>query len=341
MFITAPQLESGEYCTQYQPTDEILNETNDYGAWFARGGIGGTIQNPLLRLNYDGTGAIDTRTNSFRLNQDGSGYFAKNNIKWDSEGKVTFGKDVTLNWDNLGQDAQDNMANRYMRILGQDTFTIIGQEDSATGKTCSPASIVMSLEEIGFSSTSSQRQWYLQIGDKWEKIPGANGPTLEVFPEDCYWLGYVTPPPTTDAEGNPLTYHGESRVTFQCVIKLNDSRTYTDTFNITKQYVQGYTILVTSSKGNAFQNGVCSTILTATVYYQGQPVNVEYALEHFTFTWHRYKSDDLTTDLGFEDIDVTDGDNVLTLNYEMDGTDVFVCEIGLSDNFDYSFPIIF
>lgn len=341
LFITAPQLESGEYCTQYQPTDEILNETNDYGAWFARGGIGGTIQNPLLRLNYDGTGAIDTRTNSFRLNQDGSGYFAKNNIKWDSEGKVTFGKDVTLNWDNLGQDAQDNMANRYMRILGQDTFTIIGQEDSATGKTCSPASIVMSLEEIGFSSTSSQRRWYLQIGDKWEKIPGANGPTLEVFPEDCYWLGYVTPPPTTDAEGNPLTYHGESRVTFQCVIKLNDSRTYTDTFNITKQYVQGYTILVTSSKGNAFQNGVCSTILTATVYYQGQPVNVEYALEHFTFTWHRYKSDDLTTDLGFEDIDVTDGDNVLTLNYEMDGTDVFVCEIGLSDNFDYSFPIIF
>ena len=84
---------------------------------------------------------------------------------------------------------------------------------------------------------------------------------------------------------------------------------------------------------------MCSTILTATVYYQGQPVNVEYALEHFT--WHRYKSDDLTTDLGFEDIDVTDGDNVLTLNYEMDGTDVFVCEIGLSDNFDYSFPIIF
>lgn len=77
-----------------------------------------------------------------------------------------------------------------------------------------------------------------------------------------------------------MTYHGESRVTFQCVIKLNDSRTYTDTFNITKQYVQGYTILVTSSKGNAFQNGVCSTILTATVYYQGQPVNVEYALEH-------------------------------------------------------------
>lgn len=341
LFFTAPQLETGEYCTQYQPTDDILDETNDYGAWFARGGIGGTIQNPLLRLNYDGTGAIDTRTKSFRLNQDGSGYLANENIKWDPNGKVTFGKDVTLNWDNLGKDAQDEMANRYMRILGQDTFTIIGQEDSANGKTCSPAFIELSLEEVGFESTSSQRQWYLQVGNDWLAIPGANGKTLEILPDSCYWLGYVVPPPATDSDGNPTAKHGESRVSFKCVITLNDSRTYTDTFNITKQYVQGYTVQVTSSKGNAFQNGVCSTVLTATVYYQGQPVNNEYALEHFTFIWHRYNINDLTTDLGFEDLDVTDGDNVLTLNYEMNGSDVFVCELGLADHFDYSFPIIF
>lgn len=341
LFITAPQLEPGEYCTQYQPTDDILDETDDYGAWFARGGIGGTIQNPLLRLNYDGTGAIDTRSNSFRLNQDGSGYLANENIKWDQQGKVTFGKDVTLNWDNLGDDAKDEMANRYMRIVGQDMFTIIGQEDSVTGKTCSPSSIVLELEEVGFQSTSSQRQWYLLIGDNWVAIPGANGPTLEVFPDSCYWLGYVSTPPQTDAQGNTITYHGESRVTFRCVIKLNDSRTYADTFNINKQYVQGYTVQVTSSKGTAFQNGVCSTVLTATVYYQGQPVNTEYALENFTFTWHRYKKDDPTKDLGFEDLDITDGANVLTLNYEMDGTDVFICELGFADHFDYSFPIIF
>lgn len=341
LFITAPQLEPGEYCTQYQPTDDILDETDDYGAWFARGGIGGTIQNPLLRLNYDGTGAIDTRSNSFRLNQDGSGYLANENIKWDQQGKVTFGKDVTLNWDNLGDDAKDEMANRYMRIVGQDMFTIIGQEDSVTGKTCSPSSIVLELEEVGFQSTSSQRQWYLLIGDNWVAIPGANGPTLEVFPDSCYWLGYVSTPPQTDGQGNTITYHGESRVTFRCVIKLNDSRTYADTFNINKQYVQGYTVQVTSSKGTAFQNGVCSTVLTATVYYQGQPVNTEYALENFTFTWHRYKKGDPTKDLGFEDLDVTDGANVLTLNYEMDGTDVFICELGFADHFDYSFPIIF
>ena len=33
----------------------------------------------------------------WRLNKDGSGCLAKGNIKWDKEGKVTFGKDVTVN----------------------------------------------------------------------------------------------------------------------------------------------------------------------------------------------------------------------------------------------------
>lgn len=254
---------------------------------------------------------------------------------------MTFGKDVTLNWDNLGQGAQDEMANRYIRILGQDTFTMIGQEDSAMGKTCNPTSITMSLEEIGFKSTSSQRKWYLLIGGEWQEIPGANSQTFEVFPDDCYWLGYVAMPPSVGPDGKPITYHGESQITFKCVVTLNDARTYTDTFNVTKQYVQGYTVLVTSSKGNAFQNGTCSTVLTATVYYQGQPVNTEYALERFVFTWHRYKQNDRTNDLGFAGIGTNDVGNVLVLNYDMDGTDVFVCELGLADNFDYSFPIIF
>lgn len=339
LFITAFQLEAGEYCTQYQPTDDILNETDDYGAWFARGGIGGTIQNPLLRLNYDGTGAIDTRSNSFRLNQDGSGFLAKENIKWDSNGRVTFGKDVTLNWDNLDKDVRDEMVNRYVRILGQSTFTITNQDSG--GEIYNPESITLSLEEIGFESTSSQRQWYLLIGEDWVVIPGANGKALEVLPDSCYWLGYVTAPLTTDSKGNPINYYAESQAVFKCTIKLNETKVYSDTFTINKQYVQGYTIKITSSKGNSFQNGACATTLTATVYYQGQPVDTKYVLEHFGFNWHRYKADDLTTDLGFEDLDTTDGGNVLTLNYDMDGTDIFVCELGLANHFDYSFPIVF
>lgn len=101
-----PQLEKGTEITQYQATDELLNETEDYGAWFNRGGIGGTIQNPLLKLNFDGEGSIGTSTNSFLLKNDGSGYFANKNIEWDANGKVVFGEDVTLSWGSI-QDAPD------------------------------------------------------------------------------------------------------------------------------------------------------------------------------------------------------------------------------------------
>ena len=53
LLLTAPQMESGNNASQYQPTDEHLSYVEDYGAWFNKGGIGGTIQNPLLRLNED------------------------------------------------------------------------------------------------------------------------------------------------------------------------------------------------------------------------------------------------------------------------------------------------
>ena len=53
--LSAPQLEAGKSVTPYQATDEALSYTDDYGAWFNKGGIGGTIQNPLLRLNEDGS----------------------------------------------------------------------------------------------------------------------------------------------------------------------------------------------------------------------------------------------------------------------------------------------
>lgn len=321
-YFVAPQLESGELPTQYQPTDSELNYTDDYGAWFARGGIGGTIQNPLLQLNYDGNGSIGTRTKSIELRQDGSGHLAKENIKWDADGKVTFGEDVTLNWENLGSSAQDNMANRYMRIVGEDTFTMIGQE-TTDGNTCSPASITLSLEEIGFTSTSSQRQWYYKYGGEYVAITDGNAPTLTITPESEWW-------------------NGESMLHIKCTIVLNDSRTYSDTITLKKQFVQGYTLQITSSKGISFKNSECETTLTAQVYYQGKLVDEEYVLSHFQFIWKRYNADDLTTELEIEGgvIDETTP-HILTLDYEIDSSDIFVCELVTADNFDYSFPIIF
>ena len=78
LLFTAPQIESGSYATQYQATDDVLSYVEDYGAWFSKGGIGGTIQNPLLKLNSDGS--ISTKNNSFNINGDGTGSFANGRL---------------------------------------------------------------------------------------------------------------------------------------------------------------------------------------------------------------------------------------------------------------------
>lgn len=110
ILLSSPQLESGLVATQYQPTDDVIFDTDDYGAWFSRGGIGGTIQNPLLQLNFDGQGAIGTRTKSFLLRPNGSGYFANENIQWKENGDVEFGEKVTLKWSNLDTEIQDKIS---------------------------------------------------------------------------------------------------------------------------------------------------------------------------------------------------------------------------------------
>lgn len=95
VLFTAPQLEAGGRVSLYQPTDDVLRDTDEYGAWFNKGGIGGTIQNPLLKLNEDGS--ISSANGSFVINSDGSGYFANGAIKWGDKG-VEFGEEVTLAW---------------------------------------------------------------------------------------------------------------------------------------------------------------------------------------------------------------------------------------------------
>ena len=286
------------------------------------------MQNPLLQLNYKddegNEGGIGTRSKSFLLRQDGSGYLAKKNIVWDENGKVTFYSGVTLNWDNLSEEAQDEMANRYCRILGDDTFTIIGLDKDAP---ISPTSITLTVEEIGFSSTSAQRQWMYKKDGDWYVIPDANAKTLTIEPNSSLW--------GAGEDGNG----GESILTIMCVIALNESRTYSDTKTIKKQYVQGYTVEIVSSSGRSFQNGTCTTTLTANVYYQGSLVDEEYAMSHFKFQWHRYNAAD-KSELDFTGVTYPQ-DNMIVLDYELNASEIITCELFTADAFDYSFPIIF
>lgn len=105
LLVSSPQLEAGKTASQYQPTDGTLAYVEDYGAWFNKGGIGGTIQNPLLRLNEDGS--ISSRDESFVIYPDGTGHFSSGRFRWTKD-TITL-TDVTLEWESLSDEARENL----------------------------------------------------------------------------------------------------------------------------------------------------------------------------------------------------------------------------------------
>lgn len=332
VYLSAPQLESGEIVTQYQPTDDIVKYSDDYGAWFSRGGIGGTIQNPLLQLNYDDAGSIGTRTKSFLLRTDGSGYLANENIEWDSNGKVTFGQNVTLNWSNLDQTIKQEMVNKSIKIIGGDTFTMMGDESSAEMEFY-PPTINLSIEENNLTSSSSQRQWYYLKDNQWFMIRRANAKTYVVYPDSTMWN-----------DSNVLT--------LKCVVTIG-ANTYSDSFTIRKQHIVGYTVEVTSNQGKSFKNGECSTVLRANVYYQGKLVSDDFLKDKFTFVWKKFHLPDITNEVQgwWEEQHDADGNVIqnaidrtqqeITLGYKITGSDLFVCELQSGSSvFPYTFPIV-
>lgn len=106
VLFSSAQLEAGNKPSLYQPTDQKVTETEEYGAWFNRGGIGGTIQNPLLKLEEDGS--IMSNNGSFLIKHDGSGELASGAIRWNRD-KVELGEKVLLKWENLDQETQVNL----------------------------------------------------------------------------------------------------------------------------------------------------------------------------------------------------------------------------------------
>lgn len=332
ILISAPQLEAGRYVTQYQPTDEVVDYMcEDYGAWFNRGGIGGTIQNPLLRLNADGEGAIEARSHSFRINQDGSGYLANKGIEWDENGNVVFGPNVHLNWGNLGDDTKHNLENKSVRLTGGDTFAVMGSIDS--GLLYSPDFVKIVVEETGMNQTTAGRKWYYETDTGFVEITGSLNDIkteLIIYPTDSYW-------------GDK-----ESQITIK-VVETYLGKEYSDTITIRKYLMDGYSVKVTSSKGDSFRNGQVDTILTAQVYYQGEPVSDDFVNTHFTYLWHKYQLPDLENEM--EDWWIpSDGSAIsdrnsktLTVSGKISGSEAYVCEI-LTKNtncFPYDFPIIF
>jgi hypothetical protein len=298
--ITAPQLEAGSMPSQYQPTDGTLSYVEDYGAWFAKGGIGGTIQNPLLRLNEDGS--ISSRDRSFVIQPDGTGHFASGRFKWTKDA-ITL-QDVTIRWEDLDGEAQGNLLPKSVSLSGTDIFHYGDEPDAAPD----PSEIIIYAVERHF--TAVERRWqYLAADSVWKELKGNNRDFLQVLPSAHYWE--------------------ERTVLSLRYIATCDGKEYTDIFTVFKQFdgQSAYSVYIHSTGGLVFRNQKGATLLKAFVYKGGVDVTDSMAEQHFK--WIR-RSDDPESDERWNSFTRTGK------TLEISGDDVyrkavFNCEVTMSD----------
>lgn len=329
---TAPQLEAGAQVTQYQPTDEVVTHLcEDYGAWFNRGGIGGTIQNPLLKLNFDGKGALASRNDTFRINQDGSGHVAKGNIQWDEDGDVTFGENVKLNWVNFTDDVKQNLIPDSFKILGQDTFNLMVTE-AGNEYVFAPESITLKTNCSTYDLPNASFIWSYLKDDDYIQFNSTDS-SVEISPESTMWNDDFT-------------------LTILCEATIGEKKLH-DVITIKKQCIAGYTVEISSQQGQVFKNQECSTVLTANVFFQGMMVDPKYVKDNFNIRWTKYHLPDTEHPIINWWQEIRDADNniiqeeidttqlSITLNYPIDGKDLYVCELSVINGFVYSFPVLF
>lgn len=250
------QLEAGERPTLYQPTDEVLTETDEYGAWFSRGGIGGTIQHPLLRLNDDGS--IASCNGSFVINADGTGHFAGGRFRWTQDTIALQG--VTIRWEDFDEEAQQALLPKSVSISGSDTF----HYGDALIPAAEPAQITLIATEQNF--TAESRRWeYLATSGEWKDTAGRDTSFL-LRPDFHAW---------EEREVLTLRYTA-----------THQQKEYATTFTVTKQYdgESAYSVYIRTDRGTILQNGIGQTTLSAHVMRGAEEVTELISDEQFLWT---------------------------------------------------------
>lgn len=297
LYFSAPQLEAGEYPTQYQATSDVLKYVDDYGAWFAKGGVGGTIQDPLLRLNEDGS--ISSKNDSFVINSDGSGHFAGGKFQW-TQSQITL-RDFVVRWEDFDDGVKEQLKPKNIRIVGPNTFV---QENGVF----TPEVIQLNLHTVNMDGlSSSQVEWkYLTSDGSYAPYPENHTTSIAVRPFDSYW-------------------GGKNSVTIKCSVLLNNIL-YEDTITLYKvqngEYA--YSVQIFSSNGNVFKNGSGQTELTAVVYQGGTDITSR--LSASQFDWIRTSSN-TSADSSFNSSHRGFG-NKLTVTYsEISNVVQFDCQV--------------
>lgn len=265
-FFSSPQLEKGSVPTLYQPTDDTLNETDEYGAWFCRGGVGGTIQHPLLRLDPDGS--IRAGNDSFVINPDGSGYFSGGRFRWNKDTIIL--QDVTIRWEDLDEEMQEQMRPRFVTVEGG---TVFHYPDAVSDNLCDPAEIL--LTGTAQNLTADSCHWeYLAADGGWKDTGGTSS---------VYTL-------TPDFPG----WEGRNVLTLRFVIRSSGT-SYHTTHTVSKQYdgSDSYSLHVESDSGTVFRNHMVETTLRARLYKAGTEITDRIPDEQFL--WSRM-SDDAESD---------------------------------------------
>ncbi len=261
-FFSSPQLEKGSVPTLYQPTDDTLNETDEYGAWFCRGGVGGTIQHPLLRLEPDGS--IRAGNDSFVINPDGSGYFSGGRFRWNKDTIIL--QDVTIRWEDLDEEMQEQMKPRIVTVEGG---TVFHYNDAVSDNLCDPTEIL--LTGTAQNLTADSCRWEYLAADGGWKDTGGNSSVYTLTPDFPGW-------------------EGRNVLTLRFVVRSSGT-SYHATHTVSKQYdgSDSYSLLVESDSGTVFRNHMVETTLRARLYKAGTEITDQIPDEHFL--WNRISDD--------------------------------------------------
>lgn len=262
ILVTAPQMEAGTNPSQYQPTDGKLSYVEDYGAWFNKGGIGGTIQNPLLKLNEDGS--ISSCDDSFVINRDGTGHFASGRFKWTKDTIEL--QDVTIRWEDLDEETKDNITAKLVSITGDTTFKIT----DLLNPTPQPEFVRLFGVDTGFLSTQQNRKWQFRRNEQWVDIVGANESMLEVRGDSQMWDNAHT-------------------LSIRYVVAFSEQELFAvATLNKIYDGDSIIQVVVSSTQGTTFKNGAISSTLSARVYRGSSDITDR--IHESEFRWLRISS---------------------------------------------------